>query len=392
MTPEEFTNKTGKLVPTLEGNLAFVPHPLRSIRLPALPWDVLRLLSDADAAVAEVAGACSRKLTPFVVMRPFQREEAILSSKIEGTITTAKQLALMEARPDQDSQLDEEDQKDTREVHNYLAALDHGINRLKDLSLSLRLIKELHKKLMTGVRGEEKRPGEFRVHQNAIGKKGQTEKQARFVPPPPNEMMACLDDFEKYLHENKHPPLIKLALMHYQFETIHPFGDGNGRTGRLLIPLLLLAEGRMDNPVLYMSSYLQGHDAEYRDLLLSVSQKATWLEWINFFLQGVVEQCKKTTIRLAFLEKTREEFKNKMQKGPGPLQAIVDDLFGIPVLSADDITRKYKVSHQTAMNWIRRLQGAHILDDQFRSGRENLFLCGRLLGGTGMESESPIAT
>lgn len=366
--------KTGRFVPTIMGHPAFVPDPLSKLELP-LAWPLINLLSEADAAVAQVAGACSRQINPALVLRPFQRQEAILSSRIEGTITTAKELAVLEAKPERE----DSPASDTKEVRNYLAALDQGLLRLAKVPLSLGLIRELHATLMKGVRGEDNRPGEFRQHQAAIGKTGQTEKEARFVPPPPKEMLECLYDFEKFIHTDKYPPLLKMAVVHYQFETIHPFGDGNGRTGRLLIPLMMLAERRMDNPVLYLSAYFEANDAAYRDHLLSISQHGSWSEWIMFFLRGVIAQSRATTKRLGELDVLLDSYCKKVMKAPGPLQQIIEDLFTLPVVSAESISKKYSVSHQTAMNYIRRLEKETILDDSIKNGREMMFVATALL-------------
>ncbi len=377
MDPKTFgDNKTGRFLPTLLGNSAFVPDPLVKLEVP-LDWSLVRLLSEADAAVSEVTGACRRHINPLLVLRPFQRREAILSSRIEGTITTARELVAMEAKPEKEAE--REHTSETREVRNYLDALDLGINRLSEIPLSLRLIRELHKRLMDGVRGERNTPGEFRKHQAAIGKEGQSEKDARFVPPPPQEMHACLDDFEKFLHDDRYPPLVKMAIMHYQFETIHPFGDGNGRTGRLLIPLCLLSDERMDRPVLYLSPYFEKHDQEYRDHLLAISQRGTWTEWISFVLRGVVVQCKDTIERLNTLEQMLSDYKARVQQAPGELQAIVEELFALPAVTTEAILKKFPVSHQTAMNWIRRLQTVGILNDTMKSGRHTLYICRELL-------------
>lgn len=344
-----------------------------------MDWDLVRLLSQADAAVAEATGACRRHINPLIVLRPFQRNEAILSSRIEGTIATARDVAVLEAKAGKDPLHSKRHSADTREVANYLDALDLGIARLAEIPLSLRLIRDIHRRLMSGVRGEENTPGEFRRHQAAIGKPGQNEQEARFVPPPPQEMMACLDDFEKFLHSEAYPPLIKMALAHYQFEAIHPFGDGNGRTGRLLIPLMLLSEQRLGSPVLYLSPYFEKNDREYRDHLLAISQKGTWREWITFVLRGVVSQCKETIARLDELDTLLKDYRDRVTDAPGPLQAIIDDLLMRAVISADMIVQKYGVSHQTAINWIRRLQAAKVLTDSLKSGRETIYIAGRLL-------------
>lgn len=366
--------KSGRFTTTLQGNAAFIPDPLMALDLP-ITWQLASQLSAADAAVAEAVGACRRQLNPSLVIRPFQRNEAILSSRIEGTIATPQELAVMEADPAAGLRGSE----DAKEVHNYLRALDLGIEQLATLPLSLRLIRNLHECLMKGVRGEEKTPGEFRRDQVSIGKKGQTEKEARFVPPPPLDMVSCLDDFERFLHTDRYPSLIRMAIMHYQFEAIHPFGDGNGRTGRLLMALFLQAEKRTESPIVYLSPFFERNDREYRDLLLSVSTHGTWIEWVSFVLGGIVSQCQEATRRIGELDVLATDFKARIRKAPGPLQAVVEDLFFSPIIHADMIAAKYGVSHQTAMNWIGRLQEAGILNGAQKSGRRTLYIAKELL-------------
>jgi len=370
--------RTGHFVPTLMGHVAFVPNKLAGLDL-KLTWSEINLLTEASAAVAEVSGACSKHINPLLVLRPFQRREAILSSRIEGTITSAKELATLEVQNSPTSGPVTE----TQEVQNYLNALDAGIKRLQSLPISLRLIRELHGILMDGVRCEDSRPGEFRQHQAAIGKKGQSEKEARFVPPPPHDMLQCLDDFEKFLHLDRFPTLIKMAIAHYQFETIHPFGDGNGRTGRLLIPLLLLADKKMDRSFLYLSPYLEANDEVYRDHLLAISQNGTWNSWIQFFLTGVISQSRDTIKRLEKLMLIYADFRARVTKAPGALQGIVDDLFSVPAITAEKIADKYKVSHQTAMNYVRKLQGKGILDEQQKVGRQIMYFAMTLVRMSG---------
>jgi len=223
---------------------AFLPNPLP----PALNWSprLVRLLSDADRLIGRLAGEGGRLPNPHVLMRPFVRREAVLSSKIEGTQATLGELLAAEAGIAVERSPD-----DLREVGNYVAALEHGMARLKELPLCVRLVKELHEKLMTDVRGHHAKRGEFRKIQNWIGKPGCTPETASFVPPPPDDVEPCLAAWEKFVHESDLPPLVTIALAHYQFEAIHPFLDGNGRVGRLLITLFLIERGVLPTPLLY---------------------------------------------------------------------------------------------------------------------------------------------
>lgn len=241
----------GKLVKATEDCWAFVPHPLP----PTLQLDrgTIRELSEADHALGELAGVGRILPNPHLLISPFIRREAVLSSRLEGTIATASELLLFEAYPAR-----EPARPDVREVYNYVTALESGLERTKQLSVSLRLMRELHAALLSGVRGDDRRPGEFRQWQNFIGKEGQSIKEARFVPPPVPEMTAALNDLELFIHApTDFPFLIWLALIHYQFEAIHPFMDGNGRVGQLLIPILLCERGQLSQPLLYLSAVMK---------------------------------------------------------------------------------------------------------------------------------------
>ncbi|MBM3894636.1 Fic family protein [Candidatus Dependentiae bacterium] len=265
---------------SIESFKAFVPQSLP----PDPAVDVQRLLPVLDLATRALAELNSvvhaiPNMSLFLYM--YVRKEALLSSQIEGTQSSLADLMLFEA--DQKSDIAFED---VEEVSNYVKATQHGLERMKNgFPLSLRLLREIHAILLSGSRGSGKLPGEFRRSQNWIG--GSRPGNARFVPPPPAEMLDCLSDFEKFLHTDTFPVLIKAGLAHVQFETIHPFLDGNGRLGRLLITLLLCADGVITAPVLYLSFYLKEHRREYYDLLQDVRLKGDWEGWLEFFLEGV---------------------------------------------------------------------------------------------------------
>jgi Fic family protein len=240
----------GRLVQCSGGYCAFVPAPLP----PPIAWDgeLVTALSRADRAIGRLAGEGRRLPNPHLFIKPFLHREAVLSSRIEGTRTTLGELlaAQAEARIAQSS-------ADLREVANYVVALEYGIQRLNTQPLSLRLIREIHEQLMRGVRGDTAAPGEFRKSQNWIGSPGSSLANAIYVPPPADELMECLYAFEYFLHDDTHPPLVHAALVHSQFEAIHPFLDGNGSVGRLLITLLLAERGVMPSPLLYLSAYIE---------------------------------------------------------------------------------------------------------------------------------------
>ena len=260
-----------------------MPNPLPA----EFAWtpELVCSLSDADYLLGRLAGEGHGLPNPHLLMRPFIRREAVLSSRIEGTQATLGELlaaevgAVVERSPD-----------DLLEVANYVAALEYGMERLRTLPLSLRLIRELHEKLLQGVRGRHTTPGEFRRSQNWIGIPGCTLSNAAYVPPPPHEMMVCLGEWEKFLHDSSLPPLIQMALAHYQFEAIHPFLDGNGRTGRLFITLYLVERAILPTPLLYLSAFFEATRQEYYDRLLAVSNQSEWEDWMVYFLNGVARQ------------------------------------------------------------------------------------------------------
>jgi Fic family protein len=273
----------GKKVRCPGGYLAFTPDSLP----PELDWTpiLVSALSDADRLIGRLAGEGGKLPNPHLLMRPFLAREAVLSSRIEGTQATLGELLADEAGAHV-----ERSPHELREVANYVAALEYGLRRLKKLPLSLRLIREVHGKLMTGVRGNVTTPGEFRRSQNWIGQAGSTPATATYIPPPPAEMKECLADLERFLHETVLPPLVQVALAHYQFEAIHPFLDGNGRVGRLLITLFLVERGILPTPLLYLSAFFEATRREYYDGLQGVSERGEWERWLGYFLNGVARQ------------------------------------------------------------------------------------------------------
>ena len=246
-----------------------------------MSWDqsLAVVLSEADRAVGRLAGEGRRIPNPHLLIRPFVRKEAVLSSRIEGTQATLGELLAAEAGAAVDR-----NPEDLREVGNYVVALEYGLGRLGTLPMSLRLVRELHERLMRGVRGDVATPGEFRHSQSWIGPPGCTLNDATYVPPPPMELMTCLDAWERFLYDDTVPPLIHAALVHSQFEAIHPFLDGNGRVGRLLITLLLVSRDIIPSPLLYLSAYFEATRDEYYARLLGVTERGEWEEWMTYFL------------------------------------------------------------------------------------------------------------
>ena len=345
----DFSNQApGSVVRTLHGYEAFIPNPLP----PDTKWSnkLLAALSQADRSLARLAEVGNTFPVPHVVVRPFIRKEAVLSSQIEGTRTTFQELLSFEA-----GQLSFfRDMEDTREVLNYVRALDYGLERLKTFPLSVRLIREIHAILMQGVRGEHMTPGEVRRSQNWIGRPGATLEKARYVPPPPDEMHNCLSELERFIHAvSELPPLLRIGMIHYQFEAIHPFLDGNGRIGRLLVTFLLVAWDLLSQPLLYLSNFIEINRQEYYDRLLAVSQKGEWEAWLLFFLEGVRSQAEDASRRISHLKDLRSAYREKFtnDRSRGALGILVDYLIGTPITS---ITQAQETLNIGSFNMIQR--------------------------------------
>ena len=348
----------GRLVGTLNGERAFVPSPLP----PKIDLGQIALkMGTALQAIGELKGACRRLQNPYILVRPLQRNEALTSSAMEGTFTTEDSLLLLAAGVSKDS--DEQ----TREVANYLTALSESLDLLKSLPISHRVLKAAHRSLLDGLslqRGARKHPGEYKREQNWIG--GATIEEARFVPPPPAEAQSCMDELEAYINRENNiypPPIIDLALVHYQLETIHPFADGNGRVGRMLVSLMAVHNGLLEMPALYLSPVLERYKDKYIDLLFNISLKGEWENWLNFFFSVVQESCLETieTIdRLILLQDGLKTLAAKSTRSSNVL-AIIDDLFVSPVITIPEAARKVRVTYAAAKNTIERLQEIGIL-------------------------------
>lgn len=345
----------GRLVRATGGHWAFVPNHLP----PKLGWNatLVSKVSRADLAVGTLSGLGEALPNPHLLIYPFIRREAVLSSRIEGTQSSLSDLLLFEA-----TQV--EKRGDVREVQNYVRAMEYGLKRLNELPLSLRFIRELHGILMEGARGEQATPGELRQSQNWIGSAGATLDNATFVPPPVQEMQECLSQLEKFLHaDTELPPLVQAAMVHYQFETIHPFLDGNGRIGRLLVTLLLCQKSVLAKPLLYLSAFFEQHRQEYYDLLLKVSQAGAWREWIEFFLLAVTEQSNDAVSRSRkLLDLLRQYSQMAREKHLSPTaRQLVELIFMRPVLNAKTAREFLKVSYPSAQYALSSLEEAGIL-------------------------------
>ena len=361
MQPDDFkAPQAGGVVRTAQGYHAFVPAPLP----PALdyPQPLVRLLSAADAALSELSGLGRVLPNPHLLIAPYVRREAVLSSRIEGTRTSLSDLLADEAGQSPHAPPD-----DVHEVRNYVVALDYGIERLQALPLSLRLVRELHQRLMQGVRGERATPGEFRRSQNWIGPYGSTPANAPYVPPPPAEMQAALAAWETFLHaRGELPDLVQCALMHEHFEAIHPFLDGNGRVGRLLITLFLIERGRLSQPLLYLSEFIERNRDDYYRGLMRVRTHGDWNGWLHYFLAGVEWSARRAIRQAQQLLALRADLQARLAGQPRALP-LVDALFANPYLDSGRVKRLLGVSDPTARKQLAALEAAGIVRET--SGR-----------------------
>lgn len=359
MNRNDFTDKaSGALIQAPQGFLAFKPNPLP----PSIEFDMglAVALSKADAALSELSGLGGQLPNPHLLISPYIKREAVLSSRIEGTKASLSDLLIDEI---EDGHAKPPGSDDVKEVRNYIRALEQGVAMLPDLPLSLRLIRAIHAELMAGVRGDKATPGEFRRSQNWIGPAGSTPMTAAFVPPPVDAMTDCLNEWEKFLHiRDTMPDLIQCAMMHVQFETIHPFLDGNGRVGRLLITLFLLERGRMSQPLLYLSAFIDAHKGDYYDLLQRVRTHGEWVPWIRFFLQGVLEISTEGGQQAKELHRLREQYRAQLRDKPNAL-GLIDDLFTNPYMTISRAAKVLDKTHPTAKAAISVLEERGVLTE-----------------------------
>jgi Fic family protein len=337
------------------GYRAYVPDPLP----PPIEWggELVSALSRADRAIGRLAAEGRRLPNPHLLIRPFVRREAVLSSRIEGTQATLGELLAAEA-----GAAVERSPADLREVGNYVVALEYGVDRLSELPLSIRLVRELHERLMRGARGDASTPGEFRRSQNWIGPAGCTLVDATFVPPSPDKLMECLGAWETFLHDDSSPPLVHAALVHSQFEAIHPFLDGNGRVGRLLITLSLIAKRVLPSPLLYLSAYFESTREEYYARLLGVTERGEWEEWLAYFLAGVAHQGEDALRRIQRIDDKLSMWRAQLAKAPSRLPEKAVELFvENPYWTVNKLAARLEVAFTTAQRAIDRLESAGIV-------------------------------
>lgn len=354
------SNRAGRYVNQPRGYQAFLPAPLPPDPSLGMDAELTKLLSDADRALGRLDGVASVLPNAELFVAMYVRHEAVLSSQIEGTQSTLEDVLEFEVDPSGGERV-----KDVEEVVNYIRAMNHGLRRLGELPLSLRLLREIHAELLRDVRGAERSPGEFRRTQNWIGPAGCTLNQAAYVPPPPHEMNSALDNLEKFLHDRTSlPVLIHCALAHAQFETIHPFLDGNGRIGRLLITLLLCERTVLRRPLLYLSYYLKAHRAQYYDRLMAVRHDGDWEGWVKFFLRGVFEVSQGATDTARAILDVREAHRRligQQMSGSAAGLRLLDYLFQSPIISVRMAESHLGCAYVTAANLVQDFQRVGIV-------------------------------
>lgn len=361
MRYSDFTNPAGGFVPTLDGVRAFMPAPLPP---PALDREVVGdAIGDARAALGELRGACRRLRNPMLLIRPLQRREALTSSAMEGTYSTDEALLLAEAGVDAGVN------DDTQEVYNFSRALEHSVSRIEHEPITNRLIRDAHAILMSHMsrhRGAHRHPGEFKRDQNMIG--GRDLRTARFIPPPPRETLEAMSALERYI--NREPAvqgsaaLIDLALVHYQFETIHPFADGNGRVGRMLISLMAVSSGLITTPALYLSPVIENRKDEYIDLMYAVSAQGAWEPWVAFFCHMVAEASAQAIRTIDSLLELEADYRVRVSSWKsGNAGLVVDMMFDRPVLTPKSAAERLGITDMGARKLLEKFEREGIIKE-----------------------------
>ncbi len=369
----EHTGRSGIYVRQSTGYRAFMPRPLPPEPAVDLTGDLQQQLSNADRALGRLDGSVETLPNPNLFVYMYVRKEAVLSSQIEGTQSSLQDLLAAEA------QLREGVADDAFEVVNYVRAMNLGLERLRELPVSIRLIREIHHELMQGARGQHLTPGQLRQSQNWIGPAGSTITTAAFIPPPPHEVPSLLGDIETFLHRiDDVPLLVKIGLAHAQFETIHPFLDGNGRVGRLLITFLLCERKTLQKPVLYLSHYFKRHRQEYYDRLQAIRDEGDWEGWLTFFLQGVTEvslEAAETAKKILGLrEEHRRQINDRLGRMAGNGHRVLERLYEKPIVSVDDVRGITGTTFQAANMTVQRLVEIGVLQEMTGRARNRRFL------------------
>lgn len=369
------STRAGRYILQPAGYRAFLPAPLPPDPPLRITGQMQTLLSEADRVLGRLDGSIQTLPNPDLFVYMYVRKEAVLSSQIEGTQSSLQDLLAAEAnifapnRP-----------KDVDEVVNYVSAMNYGLERLSELPVSVRLIREIHSKLLKGVRGSHLTPGKLRTRQNWIGSTGQSIFDAIFVPPPHQEVPDKLLELERFLQDAELPLLIKVGLAHAQFETIHPFLDGNGRVGRLLITFLLCEQNVLQKPVLYLSYFFKQNRQQYYDELQSVRDSGTWEQWLLFFLRGIVEVSRQATdtaraiidLREAHREVITENFGRAASNG----HRVLEHLYERPIISVGDVQDLTGTTYTAANNLVNRLTSCDILHEFTGQARNRRFIYG----------------
>ena len=352
---------TGRYI-AVPGARAFLPNPLPPVDLDLGP--VQLVLDEASHLLGELNGTARKLANPHLVIKPLTNREALATSRMEGTVTSLDSLYLMQAGISPASRPTE-----TRETLNYVRAFEAAIDELQTLPVCSRLLKNAHRRLMAGLpdwRGGHVLPGEFKSLQNHIGRQGDPIEKARFVPCPPTHVNEIMSDLEKYINSElseRLPPLVVTALVHYQFETIHPFPDSNGRVGRLLIPLLLMSRKRLSQPLLYVSPLLEANKERYVDLLLAVSMEGKWLDWLQFFLETVALACREAIDLASSFDEMHRRYREEVstKRASSLLLRLVESLFAAPVLTIPTVVSLLGISYPAARKHVERLREIGIL-------------------------------
>ena len=362
------SQRAGRYIKQPAGYSAFMPEPLPPSPQVSFDNEMLSLLSRADQCLGRLDGASRILPNPDLFVHMYVRREAVLSSQIEGTQSTIDDVLEFELGRSRRAL-----PTDVEEVSNYVRAMNHGLKRLETLPLSLRLIREVHGELLRGVRGGDRQPGEFRTSQNWIGVEGALLRDAAYVPPPPVALMDALGAFEKFLHEpDGLPVLIHAALAHAQLETIHPFIDGNGRVGRLLITFQLCHAGVMEKPLLYLSYYLKRHRSEYYDRLTAVRESGDWEGWIKFFLRGISATADDATATAQAIVELREQHRRQVQEARGSQHAprLLDLILEVPILTINLVSARLSISAATANKLVDQFEQLGLLNE-ITGGKRN---------------------
>ncbi len=371
MATDAPSQRSGRYEPQPQGYRAFIPAPLPPHPPLNLTVELTGLLAEANQALGRLDGATQILPDQDLFVWMYMRKEAVFSSQIEGTQSSLNDLLAAEAnvlrprRPD-----------DVGEVINYVDAMDHGVSRLETLPVSMRLVREVHERLLEGRRGAERQPGLIRTSQNWIG--GPSPSEATFVPPPHQVVPEALSNLERFIHSDDDLSLLlRIGLVHAQFETIHPFLDGNGRVGRLLITLLLCERGALQRPVLYLSHYLKQYRAEYYDTLQAVREKGAWEDWIMFFLRAVAVVATEATATareiVGLRERHRDLLVSELGRGAGTGLRLIESLYRGPFITVPEAQKLLGVTYQSANNLVTRLEAMGVLEEVTGQTRHRVF-------------------